>query len=121
MKLVVAYIRPDRLRSVKEELFRQEVFKISAEDAFGCGELPDSDPVPPARKGFEKQVRLEIAVNEPFARRTVEARLTGTTDQPIVVVKLDRLQRKLENELNKIQPEGNGKGLKELFRGLFKR
>ena len=77
MKFVVAYIRPDRLKSVREELFKQEVFKLSAEDAFGCGEFPDNAPVPPVRTGFEKQVRLEIAVNEPFVRRTVEAIIRG--------------------------------------------
>lgn len=63
---------------------------------------------------------LDFDVVVRLGRTTVEARVTGTTDQPIVVVKLDRLQRKLETELNKIQPEGKGKGLKELFRGLFK-
>jgi AsmA protein len=64
---------------------------------------------------------LDFDVAVRLGRTAVESRVTGTTAQPIVVVKLDRLQRKLETELNKIQPEGQGKGLKDFFRGLFKK
>ncbi|MCX7935233.1 MAG: P-II family nitrogen regulator [Planctomycetota bacterium] len=77
MKLVIAYIRPDKLQAVKEALFAQEVFKISVEDAFGCGELPPKGQNLPTQYGFEKQIRLEIAVNEPFVRRTIDAIIRG--------------------------------------------
>jgi uncharacterized protein YhdP len=63
---------------------------------------------------------LNFDVVAKFGRATVEAKVTGTTEQPIVIVKLARLQRRIENELDKALPEGQSRGLKELFRGLFR-
>ena len=37
MKLVVAYIQPDKLADVKKELYKAEVFKLSVTNALGCG------------------------------------------------------------------------------------
>jgi AsmA protein len=56
-----------------------------------------------------------------FGRTTIEAKLTGTTAQPIVVPKLGRYQQRIEKELDKILPEGRSQGLKDLLRGLFPR
>jgi len=80
MKLIIAYIQPNRLSDVKRELYSAEVYKISVTNALGCGQ----------QKGFHesyrgvdmevnllKKVRLEIAVNEEFAERTVEAIVRG--------------------------------------------
>jgi uncharacterized protein involved in outer membrane biogenesis len=52
---------------------------------------------------------------------TVEAKVTGTTHQPIVVPKLGRYQKKIETELDKALPGEQGKALKDLFKGLFGR
>lgn len=80
MKLIVAYILPHKLNDVKQELYMEEVFKMSVTNALGCGQ----------QKGFResyrgvdievnllKKIRLEIAVNENFVDRTVDAIIRG--------------------------------------------
>jgi nitrogen regulatory protein P-II 1 len=82
MKLIIAYIQPERLNAVKQALYEKEVFKISVTNALGCGE----------EKGFHemyrgvdievnllKKVRLEIAVNEDFVKPTVDAIIKGAS------------------------------------------
>jgi AsmA protein len=64
---------------------------------------------------------LDLDVLVRLGRTTVEAKVTGTTDQPTVVPKLGRLQQRLERELDKALPGEQGKGLRDLFRGLFGR
>lgn len=80
MKLIIAYIQPHKLSDVKRELYKEEIFKMSVTNALGCGQ----------QKGFHetyrgadvevnllKKVRLEIAVNNNFRDRTVEAIIRG--------------------------------------------
>ncbi len=63
---------------------------------------------------------LDFDVVAKLGRNTIEAKVTGTTSQPIVVPKLGRLQQqKIENEIEKAVPGGQGKNLKDLFKGLF--
>jgi len=62
---------------------------------------------------------LNFDVLAKFGRATIEAKVTGTTAQPIVVVKLSRLQQRIEKELDKAFPEGQSQGLKDLLKGLF--
>ena len=38
MKLIVAYIKPEKLSAVKQALFEKGVFKMSVTNALGCGE-----------------------------------------------------------------------------------
>jgi nitrogen regulatory protein P-II 1 len=80
MKLIIAYIQPHKLQDVKKSLYAAEVFRLSVTNALGCG----------AQKGYHesyrgvdfevnllKKVRLEIAVNEDFVDKTVEAIVEG--------------------------------------------
>jgi nitrogen regulatory protein P-II 1 len=80
MKLIIAYIQPHALNDVKQELYKAEVFKLSATNAMGCGQ----------QKGYTehfrgvdievnllKKVRLEIAVNDSFVKPTVDAIIKG--------------------------------------------
>jgi len=80
VKLVIAYIQPEKLNDVKRELYKAEVFKMSVTNALGCGQ----------QKGYHetyrgadievnllKKVRLEIAVNDDFVQPTVEAITRG--------------------------------------------
>ncbi|MBN1384357.1 MAG: P-II family nitrogen regulator [Elusimicrobia bacterium] len=80
MKLVIAMIQPHKLPDVKKALYEAEVFKMTVTNALGCGQ----------QKGYTetyrgvihdinllKKVRLEIAVNEDFVRRTVDAIIKG--------------------------------------------
>ncbi|MBI9020293.1 MAG: P-II family nitrogen regulator [Verrucomicrobia bacterium] len=76
MKLIIAYIQPEKLTAVKQALYGKEVFKMSVTNALGCGQ----------QKGYHetyrgadvevnllKKVRLEIAVNVEFVDATVDA------------------------------------------------
>jgi nitrogen regulatory protein P-II 2 len=76
MKLIIAYIQPEKLNAVKQALYEKEVFKMSVTNALGCGQ----------QKGYHetyrgadvevnllKKVRLEIAVNDEFVEPTVNA------------------------------------------------
>ena len=80
MKLIIAYIKPERLNAVKQELYAREVYKMSVTNALGCG----------AQRGYQesyrgikfevnllKKVRIEIGVNEDFVDRTIEAIIAG--------------------------------------------
>ena len=64
---------------------------------------------------------LDFDVVAKFGRSTIEAKVTGTTAQPVVVPKLGRMQQKIEREIDKALPGETGKNLKDLFRGLFGR
>jgi AsmA protein len=62
---------------------------------------------------------LNFEVVAKLGRTTVEAKVTGTTSQPIVVPKAIRSQERIEIQLDKARPDQKGKGLKEIFKGLF--
>jgi len=80
MKLVIAYIQPERLNDVKQALYEAEVYKVSVTNALGCGQQKGYHE---SYRGVEievnllKKVRLEIAVNEDFVKRTVDAIIKG--------------------------------------------
>lgn len=76
MKLIIAYIQPERLDNVKKELSNKEVFRMSVSRAKGCGE---NKGYVESYRGIKKdinllsKIRLEIAVNEDFVETTVNA------------------------------------------------
>jgi len=80
MKLIIAYIQPEKLSDVKQELYKAEVFKVSVTNAMGCGQQKGYHE---AYRGVDievnllKKVRLEIAVNEGFVKPTVDAIIKG--------------------------------------------
>ena len=80
MKLIIAYIQPHKLQDVKKALYKAEVHKMSVTNALGCGEQQGYEESYRGIK-FEvnllKKVRLEIAVNEDFVDRTIEAITEG--------------------------------------------
>ena len=80
MKLVIAYIQPEKLTAVKQALYSREVYKMSVTNALGCGQ----------QKGYHetyrgadievnllKKIRLEIAVNEEFVQPTINGIIEG--------------------------------------------
>ncbi len=101
MKLIIAYIQPERLPMVKLELAKAEVSRMSVTNALGAG----------AQAGFTetyrgaehevnllKKVRLEVAVNEHFEQRTIDAIIAGARtgaigDGKIFVLDLPRCIR----------------------------
>ncbi|MFO8008110.1 MAG: P-II family nitrogen regulator [Candidatus Brocadiia bacterium] len=80
MKLIIAYIQPEKLNDVKQALFEAEVYKMSVTNALGCGQQQGYKE---AYRGVVtevnllKKVRLEIAVNEGFVEPTVAAIIAG--------------------------------------------
>jgi nitrogen regulatory protein P-II 1 len=101
VKLIIAYIQPERLNDVKQALYAAEVYKISVTNALGCGQ----------QKGYHetyrgvdievnllKKVRLEIAVNEVFVQPTIGAIVKGARtgkigDGKIFILPLERCVR----------------------------
>jgi nitrogen regulatory protein P-II 1 len=80
MKLVIAYIQPHKLNDVKKALYQAEVYKLSVTNALGCGEQLGYEESYRGIK-FEvnllKKVRVEIAVNEDFVEKAVNAIIEG--------------------------------------------
>ena len=80
MKLVIAYIQPHKLQDVKSALYAAKVCKMSVTNALGCGEQHGYEESYRGIK-FEvnllKKVRLEIAVNEDFVQKTIDAIIEG--------------------------------------------
>lgn len=80
MKLIIAYIQPHKLQDVKKALYKAKVFKMSVTNALGCGEQKGYHE---SYRGIEfevnllKKVRLEIAVNDDFVEKTIEAIAEG--------------------------------------------
>ena len=80
MKLIIAYIQPEKLNDVKQELYKAEVYKVSVTNAMGCGQqrgYKESYRGVDIEVNLLKKVRLEIAVNESFVKPTVEAIIKG--------------------------------------------
>ena len=80
MKLIIAYIQPERLSDVKRELYKAEVYKISVTNALGCGQqrgYAESYRGVAFEVNLLKKVRLEIAVNDDFVRPTVDGIIRG--------------------------------------------
>ena len=101
MKLVIAYIQPEKLTDVKQALYAADVFKISVTNAMGCGQ----------QKGYHetyrgvdvevnllKKTRLEIAVNAAFVQPVIDAIVKGARtgnigDGKILVLPLEQCVR----------------------------
>ncbi len=80
MKLVIAYIQPHKLNDVKEELYKSDIFKLSATNSLGCGQQKgyhESYRGVDIEVNLLKKVRLEVAVNDDFVQATIDAIIRG--------------------------------------------
>ena len=101
MRLIVAYIQPERLNDVKQSLYANNVFKMSITNALGCGEergYHETYRGVDIEVSLLKKVRLEVAVNEAYVQPTIDAIVTGARtgeigDGKIFVVPLERCVR----------------------------
>ena len=76
MKYVIAIIQPDRLDEVMAELEDKEINLITVSDVMGRGRQKGVAEVYRShidRGGLLRKTRVEIAVNDSFLERTVEA------------------------------------------------
>jgi nitrogen regulatory protein P-II 1 len=80
MKLITAYIQPERLHAVKKALFEREVYKMSVTNSLGCGQQKgyvETYRGVPFEVNLLRKVRLDVAVNDDFVDPTVEAIVEG--------------------------------------------
>lgn len=80
MKLIIAYIQPDKLNSVKQELYKREIYKISVSNALGCGQqmgYTETYRGVDIEVNLLKKVRIEIAVNDEFTKPTIDGIVAG--------------------------------------------
>jgi nitrogen regulatory protein P-II 2 len=80
MKLIIAYIQPEKLNAVKQSLYGSEVYKLSVTNALGCGQqmgYHESYRGVDIEVNLLKKLRLEIAVNDEFVKSTVDAIVNG--------------------------------------------
>ena len=80
MKLIIAYIQPEKLNDVKQSLYEAEVYKMSVTNALGCGQQKgyhESYRGVDIEVNLLKKVRLEIAVNSDYVKPTVDAIIKG--------------------------------------------
>ena len=76
MKMVVAIIRPEALETVKDALFKAQIYKMTVSHVKGCGQ----------QKGYTEsyrgtiisvnllnKVQMEIVVNDEYVKPTIDA------------------------------------------------
>jgi nitrogen regulatory protein P-II 1 len=101
MKLVTAYIQPEKLNSVKQSLYENKIYKMSVTNVLGCGQ----------QKGYNQRFRgvvtevnllkkicLKIAVNDEFVQPCIDAIIKGARtgaigDGKIFVTSLEQCVR----------------------------
>ena len=86
MKLIIAYIQPHKLNDVKKSLYKAEVYKMSVTNSLGCGQQKgyhESYRGVSIEVNLLKKVRLEIAVNDDFVEKTVDAIIEGAKSSTI--------------------------------------
>lgn len=86
MKLVVAYIRPERLNQVKQSLYEQAIFRMSVTNALGCGQqggFVEHYRGAEQEVNLHKKIRLEIAVNEEYLQTAIDAIIAGARTEEI--------------------------------------
>ena len=80
MKLIIAYIKPEQLGEVKKELFKNQIYRISATNALGCGRqrgYSENYRGNEIEVNLLKKIRLEIGVNDEFVETTIESIIKG--------------------------------------------
>ena len=101
MKLVVAVIRPDRLTSVLEELYRADVQGLTISRVQGHGgerEHVETYRGTTVKMDLSEKVRLEIGVSNHFVEPTVQAVIRGARtgsvgDGKIFVLPVEKIYR----------------------------
>lgn len=80
MKMITAIIQPDKLPDVKQALFAAEVHKMTVSNVIGCGQqmgYQETYRGAVTEVNLLKKVRIDIAVNEDFVQRTIDAIIKG--------------------------------------------
>ncbi len=76
MKYVIAVIKPHKLEAVKAELDKEEVHLMTVTEVLGCGRQKGVTEVYRGVKEVDnllRKIKLEIAVNDNFLEKTINA------------------------------------------------
>jgi nitrogen regulatory protein P-II 1 len=101
MKMIVAMIQPYKLNDVKQALYRADVHKMTVTNVLGAGQqrgFTETYRGVQTEVNLLKKVRLEIAVNDEFVGKTIEAIIAGARsgkigDGKIFVMPLEQCYR----------------------------
>ena len=80
MKLIIAYIQPEKLNDVKQSLYKNDIYKLSVTNALGCGQQKgyhESYRGADIEVNLLKKLRLEVAVSEEYVQKTIDAIIDG--------------------------------------------
>ena len=80
MKLIVAYIQPQKLNAVKQALYSKEIARMSITNALGAGQqggFHENYRGVDIEVNLRKKVRIEIAVNDDYVEKTCDAIIEG--------------------------------------------
>ncbi len=80
MKLITAIIQPHRLDDVKKELYAADVNLVTVSEALGHGRQLGIDEFYRGVKetgNLLRKIRIDVAVNEAFVDRTINAIIKG--------------------------------------------
>ncbi|MCP4131825.1 MAG: P-II family nitrogen regulator [bacterium] len=86
MKYIIAIIRPHKLEDVKKELDAVDVHLMTVVDALGCGRQKGETEIYRGVKEVEnlrRKIKLEIAVNEEYEEKTINAIVKGSREGEI--------------------------------------
>jgi len=86
MRYVIAVIRPHKLEDVKAELEKADVHLMTVVDALGCGRQKGETEIYRGVKevdNLRRKVKIELAVNEEFLEKTLNAIRTGAYEGEI--------------------------------------
>ena len=76
MKLISAFLQPEKLNDVKQALYEKEIFKMSVSNALGCGQqrgFTETYRGVDIEVNLLKKVRIDIALNDEFVEPAIEA------------------------------------------------
>ncbi|MBI2119236.1 MAG: P-II family nitrogen regulator [Elusimicrobia bacterium] len=80
MKYIVSIIQPDRLEDVLKKLDEKEIHLVTVSNVLGRGRQKGISEVYRSHKevgSLLKKIKLEIAVNEDYVKKTIEAVTLG--------------------------------------------
>ena len=101
MKLIVAYVRPEQLSDVLEQLFHAEVRGLTISRVQGHGgemEHVENYRGTSVKRALAEKVRLEIGVSNHFVQPTIDAIRAGARtgdvgDGKIMVLPIEKIVR----------------------------
>lgn len=86
MKYIIAIIKPHALQDVKQELEKVDVNLMTVSEVLGCGRQKGVTEIYRGVKEVDnllRKVKIEIAVNEDFVDKTIEAIKKGAKEGEI--------------------------------------